>query len=221
MDYKYFHPEKFSPLDALWYSQWMRLSLYFEITRQILMAVIQASIEKPERSNFMATLARILALPDEGPRTEGNPLSTRFHWRGPIHQYMWSWVQQRESPWDRFFQSTLSRPTAPVLMSAHSNVLCSDIHPQITRRQLQQLPPLRQLPSATQPLLSAREQRCLTQAVVRRKVLMQQQQWCSPRRRKEKFCRKEFRESKEAVIPCRLPLKIRDFRENPVKIGKL
>ena len=113
VDYIYFHLEKYSPLDALWYPQWIRLSLYCEMTRQILMAVIQASIEKPERSNFMTTLVRILALPDEGPRAEGNPLSTRFHWRAPMHQYMWSWVQHGESPWDRSFQVHPQPPHRP------------------------------------------------------------------------------------------------------------
>ena len=102
-DYVYFHTEKYCTLDGCWYPEWLKLSLYCETTREILAAVIQASLEKPERAHFMTTLARLLALPDEGPRAEGNPLSTRFHWRGPIHQNLWSWVLQGESPWNKPF----------------------------------------------------------------------------------------------------------------------
>ena len=112
-DYIYFHLEKYCPLDALWYPQWTKLSLYCEFTRQILMAVFQVAMEKRERANFMATMTRILALPDEGPRAEGNPLSTRFHRKGPMHQYMWGWVQHGESPWDRSFQVYPQPPHRP------------------------------------------------------------------------------------------------------------
>ena len=97
-DYIYFHLEKYCPLEGLWYPWWMKLSLYCEFTRQILMAVIQAAMEKSERANFKATMTRIFALPDEGPRAEGNPLNTGFHRKGPMHQYMWGWVQHGESP---------------------------------------------------------------------------------------------------------------------------
>ena len=41
--------------------------------------VIKASLEMPERANFMLTMTKILALPDEAPGAEGNPMSTRFH----------------------------------------------------------------------------------------------------------------------------------------------
>ena len=73
------------------------------MTRQIILAVIQASIEKPERINIMETLTRLLAQPNDGPRAQGNPPSTRFHLRGPILRHMRSWVQHGESPWDHSF----------------------------------------------------------------------------------------------------------------------
>ena len=41
-----------------------------------------------------------LALPDLAPRAEGNPLSTRFHWKSPMHEVMWSWLQAGETRWD-------------------------------------------------------------------------------------------------------------------------
>ena len=61
----------------------------------------------------MATLSRIPALPDEGPRAKGNPLSTRFYLRGPMHQQMWSWVQRGECAWDRPFEVYPQPPHRP------------------------------------------------------------------------------------------------------------
>ena len=70
----------------------------------LLQAVIRASFEKEERQHLLLTLARILALPDDAPRSEGNPLSNRFHWRGPMHGAMRAWLQTGESPLDCPFQ---------------------------------------------------------------------------------------------------------------------
>ena len=81
--------KKYCALDALWYPQWMKLSLYCEMFRDVMYGVIKASLELPERANFMLTMIRILALPEEAPGAEGNPMSTRFHWRAPLHQYLW------------------------------------------------------------------------------------------------------------------------------------
>ena len=66
--------------------------------------MIKASLEMRERANFMLTMARILALPDEAPGAEGNPMSTRFHWRAPLHQYLWRDLQQGEIPGTPHFQ---------------------------------------------------------------------------------------------------------------------
>ena len=103
-DHVFLHMEKYCALDALWYPQWMKLSLYCEMFREIMFGVIRASLEMPERANFMLTMARILALPDEAPGAEGNPMSTRFHWRAPLHQYLWRELQQGEIPGTPHFQ---------------------------------------------------------------------------------------------------------------------
>ena len=66
--------------------------------------VIRASLEMPERAKFMLTRTRILALPDEAPGAEGNPMSTGFHWRAPLHQYLWRNLQQEEVPGTPHFQ---------------------------------------------------------------------------------------------------------------------
>ena len=58
------------------------------MTRETLMAVINAAVERPERTYFHLTLTRVLVLPDLAPRAEGNPLSTRFHWNSPMHEVM-------------------------------------------------------------------------------------------------------------------------------------
>ena len=44
----------------------------------------------------MLTMTRILALPDEAPGAEGNPMSTRFHWRVPLYQFLWRDLQHGE-----------------------------------------------------------------------------------------------------------------------------
>ena len=90
--------EKYCALDALWYPQWMKLSLYCEIFGDVKYGMIRASLEMPERANFMLTVTRKLALLDEAPGAEGNPMSTRFHWRAPLHQYLWRDLQQGEIP---------------------------------------------------------------------------------------------------------------------------
>ena len=103
-DHVFLHMEKYCALDALWYPQWMRLSLYCDMFRDIMYGVIKASLELPERANFMLTMTRILALPDEAPGAEGNHMSTRFHWRAPLHQYLWRDLQQGEIPDTPHFQ---------------------------------------------------------------------------------------------------------------------
>ena len=103
-DHVFLHMEKCCALDALWYPQWMKLSLYCEMFREVMFGVIRASLEMPERANFMLTMTRILALPDEAPAAEGNPLSTRLHWRAPLHQYLWRDLQQGEVPGTPHFQ---------------------------------------------------------------------------------------------------------------------
>ena len=103
-DHVFLHMEKYCAFDALWYSQWMKLSLYCEMFRDIMYDVIKASLEMPERANFMPTMTRILALPDEAPGVEGNPMSTRFHRRAPLHQYLWRDLQHGEIPGTPHFQ---------------------------------------------------------------------------------------------------------------------
>ena len=103
-DLVFLHMDKYCALDALWYPQWMKLSIYCEMFREIMYGVIKASLEMPERANFMLTMTRILALPDEAPGVEGNPLSTRFHWRAPLHIYLWRDLQHGEIPRTSHFQ---------------------------------------------------------------------------------------------------------------------
>ena len=103
-DHVFLHMEKYCALDALWYPQWMKLSLYCEMFRDIMYGVIKASLGMPERANFMFTTTRILALPDEAPGVEGYPMSTRFHWRAPLHQYLWRDLQHVEIPGISHFQ---------------------------------------------------------------------------------------------------------------------
>ena len=96
--------EKYCALDALWYPQWMKLSLYSKMFREVMYGVIRASLEMPERAIFRLTMTRILALPDEAPGAEGNPMSTRIHRRAPLHQYLWRDLQQGEVPGTPHFQ---------------------------------------------------------------------------------------------------------------------
>ena len=103
-DQVFLHIEKYCALHALWYPQWMKLSLYFEMFRDIMYGVIKACLEMPERANFMLTMTRFLALPDEAPGVEGNPMSSRFHWRAPLHQYLWRDLQHGEVPGTPPFQ---------------------------------------------------------------------------------------------------------------------
>ena len=103
-DHVFLHMEKYCATDALWYPQWMKLRLYCEMFRDIMYGVVKASLEMPERANFMLTMTRIVALPDEAPGAKGNPMSTRFHWRAPLHQYLWRDLQQGEIPGTPHFQ---------------------------------------------------------------------------------------------------------------------
>ena len=104
VDFVYFHLEKFSRGDTLWYPQWLKLSIFSELTRESLIEIIESSMQITERTHFMITMARILTFPDKSPRVEGNPFSTQFHWKCPVSQHMWSWVQHGESPFDRPFR---------------------------------------------------------------------------------------------------------------------
>ena len=103
-DHVFLHMEKYCALDALWYPQWMKLSLYCELFQEVMFGVIRASLEMPERANFMLTMTRILVFPDKAPGAEGNPMSTRFHWRAPLHQNLWRDHQQGEVPGTPHFQ---------------------------------------------------------------------------------------------------------------------
>ena len=103
-DHVFLHMEKYCALGALWYPHWKKLSLYCEMFREVIFGVIRPSLEMPERANFMLTMTRILALPDEAPAAEGNPMSTRFHWRAPLHQNLWRDLQQGEIPGTPHFQ---------------------------------------------------------------------------------------------------------------------
>ena len=103
-DHVFLHMEKYCALDALWYPQWTKLSLFCEMFRGIMHGVIKASLEMPERENFLLTMTRILSLPDEAPGAEGNPMRTRFHWRAPLHQCLWRDLQQGEIPGTPHFQ---------------------------------------------------------------------------------------------------------------------
>ena len=97
-DYVYFHLEKYCGLDGLWYPQWLQLSIYCEMFREILLAVFKASLERPERTHFLLTLARYLSLKDDAPQASSNPMSTRYHWRGPMHTTIWAELQREEVP---------------------------------------------------------------------------------------------------------------------------
>ena len=112
-DHVFLHMEKFCALDALWYPQWMRLSVYCEMFREIILAVIKAALERPERTNFLLTIGRILALPDEGPGIDGNPLCSRYHWRSPLHQVLWRELLQGEIPGSPQFQLYPQPPQRP------------------------------------------------------------------------------------------------------------
>ena len=85
-DHVFSHMEKYCALDAFWYAQSMKLILYCKLFGDIMYGVIKASLEMPERASFMLTVTRILAPPDEAPGADGDPVSTRFHWRAPPHQ---------------------------------------------------------------------------------------------------------------------------------------
>ena len=129
-DHVFLHMEKYCAPDALWYPQWMKLSLYCEIIRDNVYGVIKASLEMPERANFMLTLTRILALPDEAPGAERNPMSTRFYWRAPLHQYLWRDLQQGEIPGTPHFQ--LYPKTAAEAESGYCTVSMGNVVPKPT-----------------------------------------------------------------------------------------
>ena len=80
------------------------MSLYCKMFREIKYGVIEAILELPERANLLLTMIRIRSLPQEAPGAYGNSLSTRFHWRARLHQYLWRELQQREAPSIPFFQ---------------------------------------------------------------------------------------------------------------------
>ena len=56
LDHVFLHMEKNCALDALWYPQWMKLSLYCKMFREIMYGVVKASLEMPERANFLLTM---------------------------------------------------------------------------------------------------------------------------------------------------------------------
>ena len=103
-DHVILHMEIYCALDALWYPERMKLSVYFEMFMENMYGVIKASLETPERANLLLTLTRILALPDEAHGVEGNPMSTHFPWRAPFHQSFWRDLQHGEIPETPHFQ---------------------------------------------------------------------------------------------------------------------
>ena len=103
-DHVFLHLENYCALDALWYPQRLKLSLYCEMFRKVTFVLIKASLEMPERANFMLTMTRILALPDEAPGVDRKPMSTRFHWRAPLLQCLWRDLQHGETPARSHFQ---------------------------------------------------------------------------------------------------------------------
>ena len=112
-DYVYFHLEKYCGLDGLWYPQWLQLSIYCEMFREILLAVFKASLERPERTHFLLTLARYLSLKDDAPQASSNPMSTRYHWRGPMHTTIWAELQREEVPGAEQYQVYPQPPRRP------------------------------------------------------------------------------------------------------------
>ena len=80
--------------------------------RENLLAVFKASLERPERTNFLLTLARYLALKDDAPQAARNPRSTRYHWRGPMHTAIWAELQ-REVPGAEHYQVYPQPPRRP------------------------------------------------------------------------------------------------------------
>ena len=112
-DYVYFHLEKNSALDGVWYPQGLQLTIYCEMFREISLAVFKASLERPERTNFLLTLARYLALADDAPQAAGHPMSTRYHWRGPMHTTIWAELQREEIPGAEHYQVYPQPPRRP------------------------------------------------------------------------------------------------------------
>ena len=112
-DYVYFHLEKYCTLDDLWYPQWLQLSFYCEMFREILLTVFKASSERPEHPNFLLTLARYLALKYHAPQAAGNPMTTRYHWRGPTDTAIWADLQREEVPGAEHYQVYPQPPRRP------------------------------------------------------------------------------------------------------------
>ena len=95
--------------------------------------VIKAPLEMPERANFMLTMTRILALPDEAPGVEGNTMTTRFHWRAPLHQYLWRDLQHGELPGTSHFQLNPQPPQRQrVNIARFQRALLSHIQPSLS-----------------------------------------------------------------------------------------
>ena len=75
--------------------------------------MFKASLERPERTNFLLTLAIYLALQDDAPQAAGNPITTRFHWRGPMHTTNWAELQKEEIPGSEHYQVYPQPPRRP------------------------------------------------------------------------------------------------------------
>ena len=104
-DHVFLHMEKYCPIDALWYPQCMKESLYCKIFWEIMYGVIKTSLDLPERANFFLTTTTILALSDEPPGVDGNPHSARYHC-----MYLWRELQQAETHGTRPFQLSPQPP---------------------------------------------------------------------------------------------------------------
>ena len=145
-DYVYFHLEKYCALVGLWYPQWLQLSIYCEMFREILLAVFKASIERPERTNFLLTLARYLALKDDAPQAAGNPMSTRYHWRGPMHTAIWAEYSGKKYRGPNTVRYTPSLPDVRVWTLVNFRLQCWPIFQAMRRLPLSLHPPLAHLP---------------------------------------------------------------------------
>ena len=160
-DHVFQHMEKYCALDALWYPNWVKLSLFCEMFREVMFGVIRAPLEMPERANFMLTMTRILALPDEAPGAEGNPMSTRFRWRVPLHQYLWRDLQQGEVPGTPHFQLYPQPPQRQRVDIARFQSFKGQCYPISSSHSRMQPPPSRgvMFPSGltTRPLLQLRK----------------------------------------------------------------
>ena len=104
----------------------MKSCLFCGMFREVMYGVIKASLEMPERTNFMLAMTRKLTLPDEA---EVNSMSTRFHWRGPLHEYLWRDLQHREIPGTPHFQLYPQPPGRESILHGSKEQRCPIFNP--------------------------------------------------------------------------------------------